>query len=599
MKGYLSILMTILIYQCIYPCEVYYISNNGNDNNDGLTPLSAWKSLDKLQIEIHKMPKNSEICFERGSIFYGSLTIENDSIFLSDYGDLANPPVITGFQTIANWEKYSQNIFKTKVEGISSLNVVLVDGEFQNLGRYPNQGYLNIMNASKNNIFDRNLNENWTGGDIVIRQTRWVLDKFSIKKQEQKTLYFENTGSYTPKKGYGYFIQNHLNTLDKNNEWYFDGLYLYMFFENNNPYHYNIQIATLNNGLTLKGNNLTINNIIIQGFNQNGIFADNTINVDVNYCDISFIGKNAINATSSSYLNISNTTSETCNNNFIEGRWNANHATIKNCVIKNIGIFEGMGANGDGSYSGIYLIGNNSEIIENKISNIGYNGITFSGSKSICSYNNIKNTCMIKTDGASIYTYYYKLDSPPKQMQIFKNTIEFSGGADALGGINGEEDFSNGIYLDGYCNDVFVSENIVSQCHIGFYTNSVRGHKIINNIFFDNRKYQAAIRQWYREALPYSFEFNLNSLVSTQKSQLILSIHNPYFSINSNFIKLEENTYSYSFEDSLNLPFRIIDKKHPLGKEMNFANWKKLIDFEQQPTFLPSLLLIDNKIQNN
>ena len=51
---------------------VYYVSNSGNDSNNGTSPSSAWKTLDKVSSA--NIASGSYVCFERGGIFRGKLT---------------------------------------------------------------------------------------------------------------------------------------------------------------------------------------------------------------------------------------------------------------------------------------------------------------------------------------------------------------------------------------------------------------------------------------------------------------------------------------------------------------------------------------------
>ncbi|MBQ8818602.1 MAG: hypothetical protein IJZ83_08500 [Clostridia bacterium] len=51
---------------------VYYVSNSGNDSNNGTSPSSAWKTLDKVSSA--NISSGSYVCFERGGIFRGKIT---------------------------------------------------------------------------------------------------------------------------------------------------------------------------------------------------------------------------------------------------------------------------------------------------------------------------------------------------------------------------------------------------------------------------------------------------------------------------------------------------------------------------------------------
>jgi len=52
---------------------VRYLSNDGNDGADGLTPATAWKSLEKLAKDL---PAGGEARLRRGDVFYGSVQLK-------------------------------------------------------------------------------------------------------------------------------------------------------------------------------------------------------------------------------------------------------------------------------------------------------------------------------------------------------------------------------------------------------------------------------------------------------------------------------------------------------------------------------------------
>lgn len=85
---YLIILLSVFNLQA--RDRVYYISQNGNDNNDGLSIKTAWRSIAKVNHTILKA--GDKVLFEGGSIFKG--TIQLDSL---DGGTAKNPVIITSF----------------------------------------------------------------------------------------------------------------------------------------------------------------------------------------------------------------------------------------------------------------------------------------------------------------------------------------------------------------------------------------------------------------------------------------------------------------------------------------------------------------------
>lgn len=71
----------------------YYISNNGNDSNDGKSPEKAWKSLSKAN---SVSGSNSAVLFERGGLWRGTLSTRS-GVTYSNYGDISKSlPIISG-----------------------------------------------------------------------------------------------------------------------------------------------------------------------------------------------------------------------------------------------------------------------------------------------------------------------------------------------------------------------------------------------------------------------------------------------------------------------------------------------------------------------
>ncbi|GGZ87412.1 hypothetical protein GCM10007028_27000 [Algibacter mikhailovii] len=88
--------------------DIYYISNDGNDDNDGLSESSSWKTLDRVSQALANnsgsgwvLPGN-KILFKRGDTFYGHLIVNrsgttDELIEISSYGDVNDEyPIISG-----------------------------------------------------------------------------------------------------------------------------------------------------------------------------------------------------------------------------------------------------------------------------------------------------------------------------------------------------------------------------------------------------------------------------------------------------------------------------------------------------------------------
>ncbi len=83
--------------------QAYYIdAQNGNDNNDGKTPQTAWRSIDKVNNTT--INAGNKILFRKGQKWIGSLEIKNSGtannpITIGSYGN-GNMPIISAVDTV-------------------------------------------------------------------------------------------------------------------------------------------------------------------------------------------------------------------------------------------------------------------------------------------------------------------------------------------------------------------------------------------------------------------------------------------------------------------------------------------------------------------
>ena len=116
-----------------YNGTAYYVSNSGDDGNDGLSPESAWASLDKVANE--KLSFGDAVFFNRGDIWYGSLIMQA-GVSYSAYGSGAKP-IITGSPLNAAdpaaWSFYGETVDGGKIwkyhEDLTDVGVMLFNGE--------------------------------------------------------------------------------------------------------------------------------------------------------------------------------------------------------------------------------------------------------------------------------------------------------------------------------------------------------------------------------------------------------------------------------------------------------------------------------------
>lgn len=109
----------------------YYVSNNGDDNNDGKTPETAWATINRVNSA--EFAKGDAVLFERGGLWRGKLT-GRDGVTYSAYGNGAKPKLFNSTDgTDGKWVKTEyENVWKfDKVISSEDVGIVVFnDGEY-------------------------------------------------------------------------------------------------------------------------------------------------------------------------------------------------------------------------------------------------------------------------------------------------------------------------------------------------------------------------------------------------------------------------------------------------------------------------------------
>ncbi|MBW8334008.1 MAG: right-handed parallel beta-helix repeat-containing protein [Prolixibacteraceae bacterium] len=473
----------------------YYISNAGNDINSGKTSDLPWQTINKVNAATFKA--GDQILFQRGSTFYGSITVNQSGtsgnpITFGAYGSGANP-VITGFTTVEGWTDFGNNIWESTkaVSKLSATNMVVINGVNTAMGRYPNAdaekgGFLRIDSSpSSVSITNSTLTgtPDWTDAELVIRSNDWTMEKRKIISQNGSTLTYSI--SCYPPKHYGFFIQNDPRTLDQQNEWYFNPTTKKIrIYSTSQPL--DVKVASVENLLTFTHSvgYINLDGIDFTGANSIALYrtAFSTIpqkahHINVMNCKILYSGQDAISVCAYT-LNIENNTiSES--NRFAMLLSGSKDVVVRNNSVRNSGTLPGMGVPFTALMIDGPVAGSNttSMLVEyNSIINTGHNAISIGADSTVIRYNFIDTFNTLLDDGAGIYGAHNS---------VITNNIVLNG----IGAPNGKPwgPLTCGIYLDDNSSYNEIGYNTVYNCPwFGILLHNANNNKVHHNISFNN-----------------------------------------------------------------------------------------------------------------
>lgn len=471
----------------------FFVNNSGNDANSG-TQASPWQTVNK----VNSTPVSGDkVRFAGGQVFYGALTPKSGVTFDS-YG--SGKATITGFTTITSWTPLSNGLFETSIS--SQVNMVVVNDQFQPIGRWPklsasNKGYLTFNSHGGSSIGSSQLAgaPSFVGGEIVVRNCHWILNRYAVGSQNTSTVTYSSGSNYSrTDDGNGFFFQNHVNACTQLGDWMWSGGKLRIFGQPGT-----VKASTVSNLVTISSKtDISFTNIIFQGASNHVFSITNSQRIKLTDCEVNYAGNDGMNTNSgTNNITLLRTNFNWSNNNHIRSNlatdWN-----IQDCVFTNNGMTAGMGQSGDGSYYGISDLANNSLFQYNTLINTGYVGINFNGGPGVGNVNILNNFidgyCLVKDDGAGIYTGYVGGMVSHPQCRIENNIVKNGKGAGEGAGGVGEYSQTHGIYLDDYSNNIIVSGNsVTASAGGGIYLHLSQNITLNNNTTFANKNEELLI----------------------------------------------------------------------------------------------------------
>src|SRR6185295_9514322 len=264
----------------------YYFSSSSGDDNRSSTQAqnsaTPWKTISKLNSIFSTLKGGDIVYFKRGDVFYGSITVSKSGssglpIKFDAYGT-GNKPIITGFTAIGSWTSIGSGRYQSVLSGgLSSLNIVAINGIFQPIGRYPkktatNGGYLTVSSFSGNtSVSSSQLSglPGFTGGQVVIRKNHWIIDKGTVTSQSSSSVSYSG-GGYSASNGFGFFFQNHINACTTTGDWAYDPSTkkVTIYYGSSAPPANAVQAATIDALVTLSSRSyISFNNLAFVGSN--------------------------------------------------------------------------------------------------------------------------------------------------------------------------------------------------------------------------------------------------------------------------------------------------------------------------------------------
>lgn len=464
----------------------YYVSSrNGDDNNNGTSPNTPWKSLAKLKTRLSSLVPGDVVYFECGSEWdhvnlrlNGLKGTQQSPIIFTTYGTGAKPR-LKGTKTITSFSK-NNNIWRSVdpqlpdyvTETRRMAPFVYINDKRYEPSRYPNNGYLYTTTTGSNNYLastdNKWYNNQWKNGMAVVRSVSWIWYSRKISGNTSYQLFFDNMKHNYERSPTPYLIRNHVNACDQNGEWaqQNDTLWIYYSGELNLQ---KVEVPVIDTMIRI--NNCTHIRLDGLSIERSVMFSVHVVGstVDIRNCAISDAGAGLVLSTNCSVLNA-------VGNSLKYGRRGGiylenSHGLIKNNLFKHFA-FEGAD-NSEKTFGAAlanHYCDNLTYVTENVFDsvNIGYHG-HWSNAESFITKNLMTNFGMTIRDCAAIY---FGSDFTSSKKNVKRNIID-----------NAVNDFVHGIYMDYSTRNVIADSNSISNTNLAVYVHVSANNSIkYNNI---------------------------------------------------------------------------------------------------------------------
>ena len=595
MKKLITIIFFFLLQNAY--ATVYFVSNAGNDENNGTSTSTSWRTINKVNST--SFLAGDSILFKRGDTFYGSLRVKASGTFgipiiFGAYENGANP-TISGFTKVTSWTHLGSNIWESTgaVSTLSTCNMVVINRKNTPMGRYPNTGYLTYQSHVNNTSITSSLltsTPGWTGADAAIRVNRWTVNRVTVKSQFGGTLNFDAmSGNGTDK--FGFFIENDARTLDAQNEWYFNpSTKKIRVYNKSQPT--NVMVATVDTVISvMHGRNyIEFENIAVQGANQILLFSGGN-DANILNCSFSFSGWDGLKM-AGNYNNISNNIFADIGENGVYLYYGSpGYNVVSKNVFRRTNLITGVLEN-DYCAAAIRCYSANTLIQYNDIDSSGYCGIEIRYNNVQVTNNLINHSALVRDDAGGIYTGFANETGKVIDGNIILNTI---GNYD---GTNSKGYAANGIYIDDLGTGVTVTNNTIANCNnTGIFLHNANNCNLRNNTIYNCGTTPAVFT---KGALFYKHEAKFPPMTNnTIKNNIFFSKEQgqiPYFSSDNNidapisYGAMDSNYYAKPLSKAEDSIFSVNSSVLDATAYYNLAQWQSTMGMDAHSKGSPKLI---------
>ncbi len=550
----------------------YYVSSSGGlDSNGGTSSGSPFKTIAKVNTLV--LQPGDRVLFKCGDTWRGEMlrvtasgTAANPITFSSyPATTCSNKPILSGAQPITGWSLDFGNVYYADLNSlgnaskfppstVSGVNQLFKNGQRLGIGRWPNidaadGGYSTIDSQPSSIQFSDNELPagDWTGATAHVKGMLWYLLNRDVTGDTGNMLTLNTSAScYFGCTGWGYWLSNHINSLDRDGEWYYfpAARRVYLYSTSGDPNGSTIEGSVVITsavygdtffGGVILGQQLSepVSHIVVENFDirdwfDHGITYPTNLRTDGT--DI-ILRNNTIEDVDGVGINIASWVFGSPGNGYPYNTWlggtniqvisntvdgansqgifsYARQSLIQDNVVRNIALIKnlgqaGMGCDnignedlcsvlGDGigiiaDHDGVYN-GNNNTVRYNRVEQVGYVGLDVFGSNNTFDSNVVINACSSKADGSGLRSFgSSSIDfTIMHDLTVTNNII-----VNTTGNTDGSQTqyrppFGLGLYYDNYSRNVFTANNtVIGSTYYGLvYSDSTGSFQ--NNTLYNN-----------------------------------------------------------------------------------------------------------------